>query len=103
MGRGRAKQAARALEAIGTRHKDVLADRERAGRVGRNHASDRLVAGNERVAHAGKRRHCSGVEQPFGAGADRTPFERHNSVAGLFGLQRELAQCDLPGLCKGDG
>ena len=58
-------------------------------------AADSLVARHERIAQAREGRHAPFVQQPFGAGADRAPFDVDGeTVRGIRQLQ--LLQRQLP-------
>ena len=66
-----AEQALDVAVAIGAGHEDDVAGTKARGAAGLDDLSGRLVAGHERIAHAGKRRHLAGPEEFFfGAGGD---------------------------------
>ena len=81
-GGGAAEQAAHLAEAAGAGHEHALADAAaRSAAPACDDAADRLVAGHQRVAHAGEGRHPAGPEQPLGAGADAAPLDVDDDVA----------------------
>jgi hypothetical protein len=80
MGGGAAEQAADGAEAAGAGNEDGLADPDRRVGGGFDHRADRLVARNQRVAHAGERRHAARPEKSLGPGADAAPADRDDRV-----------------------
>ena len=102
--RGRAaEQAAHGTEAARAGNEDALADVDGGLGAGSGDAAHRFVSGDQRIAHAGERRHAAGVEQAFGAGADSAPLDVDDDVADAGLVEIEPGQRELLRTCEHHG
>jgi hypothetical protein len=101
--RGTAEQAVDLTVATRTRDEDPLADRAAALGARLDHASDRLVARHQRVAHAREGRHATGPEQTLRARADAAEVDVHHAVGRRRRRQRELAHRKAARLLQHNG
>ena len=69
------------LEAARTRYKDQFATLQAGASLSRDNLADTFIARNQRITHAGERRHCPGIQKPFRARADATPAHVNNDIA----------------------
>ena len=100
--RSGAEQAACAFIAARARHEHGVAGPEAGARRGLDHLAHRLVARNQRIAHAGKGGHAAGPEQFLGAGGDcRDPGLDHQ-VAGFRADKRQILEAELAGAVQKD-
>ena len=99
---GAAEETAHLAKAVSARNEDAVARAHGGRRVGFTDATDRFVAGNQRIAEPGKGRHFPAVEKPLGARADGAPLDVHKHLAGAERRQREAAELDVTGLLEDD-
>ncbi len=103
MRRRAAEESAHGSKTCRARRKDALTDGKAALRAGFDHFADGLIAGHERIAHAGEIGHAPSVEKSFSAGADAAPVRCNDDIRVAGRVDRQAAERQPSGLLKDDG
>ncbi len=98
-----AEQPVDCAEAAGAGHEHGLSDAQATAGLGLDHRADRLVAGHQRIPHAGKGWHPAGPEQALGPRADAAPGDGNGRVALSRGGERETVERQVLRSFKDDG
>ena len=96
-------QAAHLAEAVRARHEHRGADSDPRVGTGADYSANRLVAGDEGIAHAGKLRHPAAEQQPFGPGADAGPTAFDDDLVGTRLVERERSEREALRLLDDNG
>ena len=97
------KQAKRILVAIGARHENAVAYSIMCIRPGLDDFADGLIARDQRIAHAGKRRHLSGPEKLFGSGRNTRMGNLDNQIVRAGGMKLQRVETQLFRALQYDG
>ena len=95
-------QATHRAEAARAGHEHGSADGDMGFGTGLDHAADVLVAGNQRIAHAGEVGHPAGEQKPLGSRAHSAPQRIDDDVASRRSVERKGRKHQTPRLLQND-